>query len=102
MWACGWVRARGASRLVVVGVRAESPLTDADDHELGRPQRRDADKDDEPAVVDLLLRHRALVTPDEERVLRFGPDEATVAPQRGQELLDLLADAGPEPLVIGL
>ena len=55
---------RAQSRSVVVGVvRADGPLADAEDHELGRTQRRDADEDDEPAVDDVVLRHRGAVAP---------------------------------------
>ncbi len=105
-WARGSGRARGRAAQSSSGSSGSSepsgPLADAEDHELGRPHRRDADEYDEPAVVDVVLRHRGPVAPDEERVLRLRPDQAAVAPERGQELLDLLADARPEPLVVRL
>ena len=45
------------------------PQADAEDDELGRLHRRDADHADQPAVVDVGLRHRRAVALDEERLL---------------------------------
>jgi hypothetical protein len=47
-------------------------LADPDNDELGRSKRRNADFNNQPAVVDVILCHRSLIATDEERFVRPG------------------------------
>ena len=53
-------------------IRVRRPQADAHDHELGGLHRRDADHADQPAVVDVGLRHGRAVALDEERLFDLG------------------------------
>jgi len=53
-------------------VRISRPLADPDNDELGRSKRRNADFNNQPAVVDVILCHRSLIATDEERFVRPG------------------------------
>src|SRR5207237_5961784 len=61
-------------------LRVGSPLADAEDYELGGLGRGQADEDDEPAVVEVVLRHGRSVAADEVCVLRLVAQERAVAP----------------------
>src|SRR5205085_2589525 len=78
------------------------PLADTEDDELRRIGRRHADQADQPAVVEVVLRHRGAVAAYEERLLRLGAHQRAGAPCRDEEVLDGLADRAPEPLVVRL
>src|SRR5262245_40034696 len=71
-------------------------LADAEDHELGGFDHRDADETDEPAVVEVVLVHRAAVAAYEERLLRALTEQRARAPLAEQEAADRLADVGPQ------
>ena len=57
-------------------------LLDAEDDELGRFDRRDADLADQPAVVDVVLGHGRAVAVDEERLLLRQALQRAAAPDR--------------------
>src|SRR5712692_2787404 len=48
-----------------------SPLPDAEDDELGRRERGDADEAHEPPVVEIVLGHRRAIALHEKRLLRL-------------------------------
>src|SRR5688500_16344761 len=75
--------------------RAASPLADANDHELRRLYRCDADEQDQSTVVDVVLGHRRTVAPHEVRVLTLRPHQGAVAPDAREEARDRLNDARP-------
>jgi hypothetical protein len=54
--------------LLSADLRSGRPLADAEDHELGRVRRREANLADHSAVVDVVLRHRRAVAANEERI----------------------------------
>ena len=81
------MRRTGLSREVAIASSSLSisfgvggPLADAEDHELGRLDRRDADQADQPAVVEIVLRHRRAVAADEERLLGLVAEQRAVLP----------------------
>src|SRR5215211_685788 len=78
------------------GCGAGGLLADAEDDELRGLHRRDADEDDEPAVVDVGLGHRGLPHLDEERLLGRVPEERAVPPDAGEEVREAAADRGPQ------
>ena len=77
-------------------LRASGPLRDAEDDELGGLHRRDADQDDQPAVVYIVLGHGGAVALDEEGFLRRRAHQRAVAPQAHQEAGDVALDRLPE------
>src|SRR5688500_12384439 len=60
-------------------------LADAEDHELRRLHRGDADLDHELALVDRVRRVRLGVALHEERLIGGGPEERAVTPQAAEE-----------------
>src|SRR4051812_46548952 len=94
------LRARPPSGLRHVG--AGAPLADAEDDELGRLHRGDADLADEAAVVDVGLRHRRVVALDVERLLLRAPLQHVVDPEPGQEVADAPPHARPQRFVVDL
>src|SRR5215211_2164795 len=78
------------------GCGAGGLLADAEDDELRGLHRRDADEDDEPAVVDVGLGHRGLAHLDEERLLGRVPEERAVPPDAGEGGREAAADGGPQ------
>src|SRR5262245_13477272 len=83
----------GLSRLVATGqllstLGVGGPLTDAEDHELGRLRGRDTDKADQATVVEVVLGHRRTITPNEVGLVRGVPEQGTVAPLHFEEVLD--------------
>ena len=76
-------------------------LVDPDDHELRGTQNRDADEDDQAAVVEIVLRHRRPVAADEERLLGLRAEELARVPAADELRRDLLADARPRRLADG-
>ena len=70
-------------------------LGDAEDDELGRLHRRDADLDDDLALVDRLGRVGLGVALDVERLLGGGAEQRAVAPQAPQERADACASGPP-------
>src|SRR3954447_2160281 len=56
------------------------PLADAEDDELGRTQRGDADQADQPPVIEVVLRHRRAVALDEVGLLRSVAEQRAVHP----------------------
>ena len=77
-------------------------LADAEDDELGRVQRRHADQADQPAVVEIVLRHRRAVAADEVGVLRLVAEQRAVLPLVEQEVGDGAAHVGPQLGAVGL
>src|SRR3954464_12975503 len=55
-------------------------LGDAEDDEFGGLHRGDADLDDQPAVVDVVLCHRRRAADRVERLLLLQPEQGAVAP----------------------
>src|SRR5581483_2816284 len=88
-----------SSRLVCGGDRQ---LAEAEDHELRGLDRRDADEADQSTAVDVTLGHRRPVAADEERLLRRGAGETTVAPETLQEVRDATDDPRPGRLDVVL
>jgi len=58
--------------LTAIGVRVSRPLANPNNDELGRSKRRNADFNNQPPVVDVILCHRSLIATDEERFVRWG------------------------------
>src|SRR2546421_1341604 len=77
------------------------PLADAEDDELGGPQRRDADQADKPAVVQVVLGHRRAVAFNEVRLFRLIAQQRAHLELVEQEVLDRAPDVGPERLTVG-
>src|SRR4051812_32100772 len=82
--------------------RVGGELADAEDHELRRLDRRDPDEADQPAVVEVVLRHRGAVAAHEVRLLRRGAQECAGAPLDVEEVLHGAADVAPQRLAVGL
>src|SRR5262249_38869856 len=74
---------------------------DANDYEFSRFHRRNADHDDKPSVVDIVLRHRRGTTLYEERLLRLRAFERARPPHCVEEIRDRANDARPERLRVG-
>src|SRR5204862_7803954 len=86
-----------SSRTVIGG-----PAADAEDDELRRPQRRDADETDEQALVEVVLRHGAAVAFHEVRLLRPAPEEGARAVLRLEEASDRQPHLRPERRAVRL
>jgi hypothetical protein len=73
-------------RRIAVGRRTDAAASpsnvqiDLDRCELCRPDGRDPDEQDQPSVVEIVLRHRRPIAADEERLRCSGADELTVTP----------------------
>src|SRR3954454_65044 len=78
------------------------PLADPEDHELGRLQRRDADQADEAAVVEVVLRQRRPVAPDEVRRLGLVAEQRSHLELVEEEVRDGAADVRPQRLSVRL
>src|SRR5689334_7051031 len=76
------------------------PLTDPENDELRRLDRRNPDDADQLAIVDVGLSHRGAVAAYEERFFLFCALEHPVAPQPEEEIADAAPHASPERLVI--
>src|SRR5215472_15261281 len=98
----------GLSRFVGIAPSPHSaagvggPLPDAENHELGRLDGRHADQADQPAIVEIVLRHRAAVAEDEVRLVGSLAEQRSVAPLNLEEVLDGPGDVAPQRLVVGL
>src|SRR5262252_3360255 len=98
----------GLSRLVAIAPFPSSaagvgcPLPDAEDHELGRLDRGDADQADQPAVVEIVLRHGAAVAQNEVGFIGGRAHERAVTPLHLEKVLDGAGDVAPQRLVVGL
>ena len=75
---------------------------DADDDEFGGPERRDADHQDEDALIDVVLRHGRGVAAHEKGRLRLVALQRALPKQAEQEIRDAGADALPQRGAIGL
>src|SRR5687767_2883654 len=93
--------AAGGACLRLLPVVAAGAHTKSENHELGRLDRRDANLANEPAVVDIVLRHRCPIALDEECIVGPTPDETAVPPYPGEKVLDRLADRRPRRLRVG-
>src|SRR5688572_26358024 len=78
------------------------PLTDAEDDEFGRPQRRDTDLADQAPVVEIVLRHRRAIAAYEERLLGLVAEQRTHLPFVQQEVLDRAPHVGPQLIAVRL
>ena len=78
------------------------PLADAEDHELGGLQRRDADQADQPAVVEVVLRHGRAVALHEVGLLGLVAEQRAALPFVEQEILDRAPHVGPQRVAVGL
>ena len=76
--------------------------SDTEDHELRGFQRRDTDQSDEPAVRDVVLRHRRGIAADEIGVLRCCPLKRAGTPRRVQERRDLEPNLRPDGFAVRL
>ena len=65
-------------------------------------RRRDADQADEPAVVDVVLRHRRAIAADEVRLLRLVAEQRALLPLVEQEVVDRASYVRPQRLAVGL
>ena len=68
-------------------------LLNPEDHKFRRLDGSDADQTDQPAIVDVILRHRGTVAFHEERLVGFCPLQGTTSPGGGQEIRDCLPNA---------
>src|SRR5690242_5144261 len=75
-------------------------LEHAEDHEFRRPDRGNADLANEPAVQDVVLRHRRAIAGDEERLVLGPAVERAAAPLRPEEQADGVLDARPQAIVV--
>src|SRR5262245_16250920 len=90
-------RASSGSRRNLAG-----DLLDADHHEFGRLERREADVDVDDAEVDVGLRRGLAVALDEIGFARRASLEGALAEETLQERADVETDLRPERLVVGL
>src|SRR5689334_12510113 len=86
----------------LLALRLSGVLEDAEDHELGRPHRRDADLADQAPVEDVVLRHRGAVAGDEERLLLRAPEQRAQPPLPAEEQPHRVGHARPEAVVVRL
>ena len=68
---------------------------DPNDDELGRPYRRDANRYDEPPIVDVRLSHRGAIAFHEKCLLRFSSQQSAIAPLVVQKILRVACDGLP-------
>ncbi len=78
-----------------------SPLADAEDHEFCGMQGSHTDQDDEPAIVDVMLRHRGAVTLHKVSFVRFASHQSSTAPLIEKEIRNNLTDVLPQVVAIG-
>src|SRR6185312_127657 len=91
-----------ATLVLLSGSDLSRHLLQRDDDELGRFQRREADRDVDDAAVDVVLRGGGAVALDEERVARRLALECALDEQAVHEGTDVEADLRPQRLVVGL
>jgi hypothetical protein len=78
------------------------PLPDTENHEFGGTDERDTNKDNEPAIVEVVLSYGGPVTPNEKRLVRFATGECAFAELYEEKLLDSPAHLPPQRLAIRL
>src|SRR5687768_13500446 len=93
---------RGMSRSPPLSLRFRCVLEHAEDDEFRRPHRRDSNLANQPAVEDVVLRHRRTVAGDEEGLVFGAAEQRAFAPLRAQEEPDGVLDACPQPVVVRL
>src|SRR5690242_15026275 len=92
-----WIYAcHGAS----LSLRFGSVLEDAEHDELSGPDRCDADLADQPAVENIVLRHRGPVAGDVESLLLGSAHQCPETPLCAQEEPDSVNHTGPQAIVI--
>src|SRR5687767_2936870 len=84
----GQGRNSGAELLLAAAVAAVDVLAEAEDHELRRLDRADADLADDLPGLDDLRRVGLGVALHEERLVRRGPEQHALAPHVRQEVRD--------------
>src|SRR5579862_5261211 len=84
------------------GCRLASELLDADDDELGRLQRREADNDIDDSEIDVALRRGFAVALHEVRITRRGALERALAKQRLHKGANIQPDRRPQRFVVRL
>src|SRR5260370_39472064 len=77
-----------------------SPLADAEDHEFCGMQGSHTDQDDEPAIVDGMLRHRGAVTLHKVSFVRFASHQSSTAALIEKDIRSNLTDVLTEVLAI--
>jgi hypothetical protein len=73
-----------------------------EDHKFSRTNGRNANQEYEAAVVNIVLRHRGVVTPHEKRVIPLAALKRTGLPEAGQEAFNGRGQRRPECRPIGL
>src|SRR5690348_303852 len=86
----------------LLGLDQTRLLLDADEDELGRLERREADQDVHDASVDVVLRRRLAVALDEVGLLGRRPLEGALPEERVHERAAVESDLRPERLVVRL
>ena len=71
-------------RLLAIAVKT----IDGDDHVFACPHRRYSYNDDQTTVSDVVLRHSAAITTDEEGLFRLGAHQRSGVPLVQEEVLD--------------
>src|ERR1044072_8357953 len=84
------------------GGQAAGHLADADDDELRRLQRGEADVEVHDAAVDVVLRRGLAGALDEGRTARRGALEGALPEQARHERVDVQAELAPQRLVVAL
>ena len=77
------------------------PLPDFENDEFSRLDRGNADHHDEPAIIEICLRHRRSIVFDKESLLRLLSLETTVFPQSRQNVADAVAHSHPQNFIVG-
>src|SRR3569832_393157 len=75
-------------------------LANPEDYKLGGLHWCDADVANQPAVIDVVLRHRGAIAFDEERFFLRHSHQCAGAPHADQEVGDAAPHPGPEWLVV--
>src|SRR5687768_4086963 len=83
-------------------IRVCRPQADTYNDKLGGFDRCNANHNDQPATIDVSLRHRGTVALDEVGFFYLRPFERAVAPDEGQEVRDRTAHPRPERFRIRL
>src|SRR5262245_50104135 len=91
----------GESMAAGSNLAVRGPLANTEDDKFGRPQRGDADQANEPAIIEIVLRHRRTVALDEVGLFRLVTQEGAHLPFVQEEVFDGAPDIGPELLAIG-
>src|SRR5687768_11353729 len=82
-------------------VGTTSPLSNSNNDEFSRLDRCDTDDHDEPAVIEICLRHRGSITSDKKCLFRLLSLQHPFSPQSREKVGDRPPYLGPQGFVVG-